>query len=352
MTKRRRPRTPPQNRSLPGRPRRPVVILDTNLWSYLAETNTPDEVAARFDARGITVAIPPISLIEALSTPDQGKRARLVQLLTDHRWKKLPSEAELLAAEFVTAVRQLRPDWLRALPITDRSASWHTYWTRVFWREARADPAAVAHRFSADRDVRDFIVGKQLANRPGWPVGPGQLQAALNSVVFPDDHPDPDPGSRLGWPADTAAAYWRVDNRDVWWHQLGVIWQRSMLTREDATYADWVGAYVNLAALVKDRAGFNRFWLFDVDGTAVPRNWWQGTLSLLQLGTKIGSGNPGDVALITHIVDCNCFLSADGRLIRAVDAAQRAAPFPVTTCGQVRPSAQGWLAAVESSLPA
>jgi len=46
-----------------------------------------------------------------------------------------------------------------------------------------------------------------------------------------------------------------------------------MFTHEEATYADWVGARVDLRAMCASREAFNRFWLYEVERAYMPRAW-------------------------------------------------------------------------------
>jgi hypothetical protein len=107
----------------------------------------------------------------------------------------------------------------------------------------------------------------------------------------------PTPTLARGSPADTPVQWWRINARDVWWHQITLMTGMGLLAGADRTVSDFLGAYVDLRAMRKDRGSFNQFFLFDIEAWNVPRLWWQGTVEVMQLGTKLGRGNPVDAAI-------------------------------------------------------
>lgn len=100
-----------------------------------------------------------------------------------------------------------------------------------------------------------------------------------------------------------------------------------MLTREDSTFADWVGAYLNLRVPRSDLADFTRFWTDDVELERMPRNWLRWAMHLVQTTQKTGSGNPADEQHSVYLLDCDVFMSADARYIAALRMVRADAPF-------------------------
>ena len=88
-----------------------------------------------------------------------------------------------------------------------------------------------------------------------------------------------------------------------------------LLSGEDATAADWVGAYVNLSHLSSDRADFTRFWTEDVELQRMHRIWLRWAVNLIQCESKITTGNPADEQHSTYFLDCDVFLTADKRYV-------------------------------------
>jgi hypothetical protein len=142
--------------------------------------------------------------------------------------------------------------------------------------------------------------------------------------------PVPDvPDSYLaGWPGEPVEL-WRVECRNIYWHQLAVVAGQAFWTHEGTTIADWLGAYVDFSRLCTSPADFTRFWLYDVALNAVPRNWVRWAARLAQTFVKVTGGNPADEQHSSYLVDCDLFLSADVRYVSVLEIVRDDAPFPI-----------------------
>lgn len=329
-----------------------VLLLDANLWSYLGATHSADEVDRLFVDAGHEVVISPQMLSEALQTKDVDRRTATVELMCSPHWRKLPSILDAQSVELASEVKRLRPDWYRRMPKTDRFHSFRAYWTKVFWREARKEPEVVIARMAAvDRNEADEILRVQEANKAVWPFADGDLESAALSACCAEDHPDPDDGSRLGWPDGVPVLWWRVTTRDVFWTKLVEELDGPFNRHRDTTLSDSLGAFTYLTKMRHDREGFNRFFLFDVDGWNVPRLWWSGTIEVMQLGAKIGRGNPMDVAHAAYLPDCDYFLTADATFARLLRLASDVLGAPRGGLGiHVKPHPDGWFEAIRAQL--
>lgn len=329
-----------------------VLLIDTNVWSYLAEDADPDTVAALLRRTGHEAVLNSMMLTEALRTGDVTKRTAIVNMMASRYWRKLPADS--VAMELVDEVRRLRPEWLRSIPKTDRLHSFRDYWMKVYWREARMEPERILERLAkltAEDDAEVEIARVQAANKAAWPFLEGDLKSAALAANTAEDHPDPDPRSRLGWPADTPVLLWRVSARDVMWATLGREAAGHLIGYGDKTQEDSLGAYVDLKAMRKDRESFNRFFLFDIEGWNVPRSWWQGTVEVLQLGKRLANSNGMDAAHAAFLPDCDYFLTTDKRFHDIVKVAEETVGAPrggAVVLVEEHPS--GWLAALEHAL--
>lgn len=329
-----------------------VLLIDTNLWSYLATECDADSVADVLRRNGHEAVLNSMMLTEALRTGDVAKRTAIVNMMSSWHWRKLPVDAEEM--ELVEEIKRLRPEWLRSIPKTDRLHSFRDYWTKVYWREARTEPEKVLERLAAstaEDDAEAEIARVQAANKAGWPFLDGDLKSAALSANTAEDHPDPDPGSRLGWPADTPVLMWRISARDVLWAQVGRELAGRIIGYTDRTLHDSLGAYVDLPTMIRDRASFNRFFLFDVEGWNLPRWWWRGTVDILQLGKRLATSNGMDAAHASFLPDCDYLLTTDKRFHETVKVAGEALGAPRGgAVVLVEAHMDGWLAAVEHAL--
>jgi hypothetical protein len=129
-----------------------------------------------------------------------------------------------------------------------------------------------------------------------------------------------------GW-LDEPVEVWRMSTFELYWRQLVTVAGRAVLTKEDTTWADWVGAYVDLGAIRKSRSDFLRFWAYEVNMDSMPRNWIRWAVSLLQSTEKVTPGNPSDEQHSAYLVDCDCFLTADSRYASVLQAVREDAPL-------------------------
>ncbi len=301
-----------------------VLLLDTNLWSYLGAEMGPDALAGVLAAAGHEAVITPEMLTEVLYTEDLARRTLVIEMMCSRHWRKLRSAMDAQSEEMTEEARRLRPEWLRSMPKTDRLHSLRDYWTKVYWREAKTQPKDVIARVlasSVDDDSHAEIARVQSANRAVWPFEAAELAYAGLAATTAEDHPDPEIGSRMGWPANTPVHLWRVNARDVWWAHMDRELRGPLTGYRDTTISDFLGAVVDLPTMRRDRASFNRFFLFDIEAWNVPRAWWQGTVEVLQLGMRLGPGNGADAAHASFLPDCDYLLTTDRRFANALRAA-------------------------------
>ncbi len=129
-----------------------------------------------------------------------------------------------------------------------------------------------------------------------------------------------------GWSGEPVEV-WRIMLRDYYWFQLSVLAGRAVITKEDTTAADWVGAYVDLPRLRASREDFTQFWLKDVEREYIPRNWLRNAVGIAQFSFKVTPGNPADEQHSSYFLDADLFLSADTRYISMLNLVREDAPF-------------------------
>jgi predicted nucleic acid-binding protein len=301
------------------------IALDTNVWSFLADRDERIAFENLINSRNMTVVLPPGTLLEVLRTTDVERRRRIIEVLTHGKRHYLRSDAALESDEVIAEARRLRPLWLRARPRTDRVASLDAFWTKRIWRIARQSPERLVaiEKAMGTRD-RDTIVANQRRNkeimgelrktdhRREWK----HLNFSKMQAILTDDMP---PEERAGWPDSNRVDAWRAICMITYWRALMVVPNRARWTGEDTTYADWIGSYLALDKLGKDRADFNCFWYCDVQASNMPRNWLRWAIDVAQWERRITDSNPGDAQQGSWLVDADIYLTADRRFAQILD---------------------------------
>jgi hypothetical protein len=303
------------------------IILDTNLWSSIGD----EMVARQFDAlvksHSLEVIVPPSTLIEVMRLPVIEARDRIIYALGTGPRIRLPTEAMSESNEVVAEIRRKRPHWMRNMPDTTRVWSLNNFWTKKIWRSAleRSQPYYEhSRRQTAEYDaiIRSQRIQRAERIRTDFKAGPlTDIKASL-SVDHPAQNYLP------GWSGEPVEA-WRVACGYLYWHQLVVVSGRALFTKEDPTFADWIGAYVDLSRLRSSHEDFTRFWIYDVSRDAVPRNWLRWAVNFVQTDFKITSGNPADEQHSSYLMDCDIFLSADARYISVLEIIREDSPFKI-----------------------
>ena len=140
------------------------------------------------------------------------------------------------------------------------------------------------------------------------------------------------PGSRTsrgaeadGWDPGTKVAPWRLGLLSAQWEALVLDPVRTQITGQAATYADWVGAYVNLETIRYSRRDFGHLVLYEIDEAHMPRTWLRRAVALIQHSMKLGRGNPVDAQLASYLVATDLFVTNDKRYARILEAVRLSA---------------------------
>ncbi|WP_330242109.1 hypothetical protein [Streptomyces sp. NBC_00525] len=325
-------------------------MLDNNIWSYLGDEQAGSRFRALVRSMGHHVVTPPGVLLEVLQHPRSDKREAIVRAILAGTDERLRSEADLEGAEVIAEVRRLHPEWVRSAADTGREATWRTYWTKTFWRQAVELHELFRGTGLAQNTARSaqFMVDVQKEQQRVWRKGKFDVSDLSRITAFPSD--ETAPGPQLGWKAGDKIAAWRPRTQEVYWYSFAV-GRRSVLTHEDTTGADWVGARVDLSAMCASREEFNRFWLYQVEAENMPRNWLRWAAETVQADMKVTGGNPRDVQHASHLPDCDVFLTADKNFLRVLNRIAEQAPVPVGRGLRIAPAAHDDIVeAIEATL--
>jgi len=299
------------------------VILDTNLWSYIGDHGEGDALRLLLEQMRFTVLLPPSILLELLRNPHNDSRRRHIAALLAARGRRLASEAELCADDFVKMVRRRRPTWMRSIADMSTIDKYHRMWTRDVWKFAANSPDESHEWMVAGYDPASEILAGQKQNR--------QAMLADN---FASDYihlqrsgsPEAAHFHLPGWNGQTTDA-WRFDIASRYWFDMTTSRGRPGYTGMVQTNRDWIGSRLDMRLATSDPADFTRLWFDEVDAEEVPRDWVRCALAYTQLTMKISHGNARDEQHSAYLTDADIFLTADKRFADALREVRRQAPF-------------------------
>lgn len=315
------------------------VLLDTNIWSRLADQQQQDSFVRLVRSMELTVVVPPATLLEILRTPHRAARRTRVRLICRMTWQRLKTEAESEADELIQEIRRLHPEWLLAQPNLDRITDLERFWLNDIWEAARRENPGIlgkAHTLGAAERAKVLNLQRQQQARWREEGTLRSLEKLQHDIRFLRVMPQPDPiyirqAEQFGWEAGKAVEPWRCTAQVAYWHSLAVAPQRAQYTGEDTTYADWVGSYVDLDEVRKNKREFGRMLLYETADARMPRAWLRWAIDFAQHSVRIGAGNPVDGQLAPYLVEADLFATNDRRLARIVEAVRPNSPSPCAT---------------------
>lgn len=296
------------------------VLLDSNVWRYLADAGSWAAVAATCRKRDLKVQVAPSVVYEALRTSDPLLRRSLTTLLTQSCWARLMPEAYDEAREFESEAIRLHPNWIRSgrCPLWEANMrDWQP--SGDFWRRVRRTPDLVASHLIELGDDTGLDSARRAADRErstGRDVRLkfDRINVAGNTVRFAK--------SIDGWDGDDVAS-WRAEGLMYARDNFGV-----------PPFSDWLAERVDLkAAHFPFGRDWVRFWLYGVAAKHMSRWWIRSAWQLFQRARKVTSGTPCDGQLSTYLYDCDVFLTSDKVLGEILERCRMETPAPM---GRIR----------------
>jgi hypothetical protein len=320
--------------------RKPLVLLDTNVWGYIAAESAVNAVRTAALRRGVRIQIAPSALYEALRTSDPLMRERIVHVMTDPAWVRLMPDVRDEAVEFLHEVRRLRPQWIVARPQRTWVRQLQNDWTRPvggFWDRARNTPELEASRLaSLEGDIitrarRQAKKAREDTRAAGWTY---ERISLLKIRATP------------GWPLPG----WDQDEVEEWRLSALVVTSSVIQSRDEShPFIDWLGNEVDLAKARTSPVDWNRLWLYEVDANRMPRHWLRWAFERLQSLKKVTDGTPCDAQLATYLTQCDWFITADQNFADMLRRVREEAPFDVALAKLV-PGGPGGVESLLASL--
>lgn len=310
--------------------RRPLsrILLDTNVWNYLADHADAATLAAAARNGQAAIVVAPAVVYESVAIAETKPLHARAQLLTDDRWKRLMPEAYSESQEVLGEVRRLRPEWLLKQPPRGEFERLYRDWRRNgtgFWSRVRREPErASAHVRNMQRDMLE------LARKETKTARKGQVGNTYPAWSAPLNKYFTEMPRQLGAKGDeVSVSAWRWDAFNFWtFHLRSIRGQPTPLEAADG-YVDWLSAELDFGKALHSAASWYQFWLFDVREEAMPRRWLRFSSGLLQQFSGWSRGTPGDNQISTYLMDADRFITADTGLSRIVEKLRSDAPFPV-----------------------
>jgi hypothetical protein len=300
------------------------IILDTNLWSYVGDEGSVDALRAALGERHCVVLLPPSMLIELLRNPDSHSRAQHIAAIREVRGRRLASEAQLCAADFVGLVKRRRPQWMRSIADAATVAKFNRRWTKEWWQWAAEDPDK-AHEIVVEnptvaednmiyqRDIRQ----KQLAEN---------FASDYSHLRISTDDPLAAAPYLPGWDGHKVEA-WRFDIAFRYWHFMNTRSGSPQYGGFVQTMRDWIGSYVEMRTATANPVDFANLFLEEAEPADLRRDWIRTAMAWTQTTMKIGKGNAADEQHSAYLVDADLFLTADKKLVTALAEVRRQATF-------------------------
>jgi hypothetical protein len=308
----------------------PRVILDTNVWSRVAEADAGAALRSAAHQAKVRVVAAPSVLYELVRIPVLESRRRALRLVTETYWDRLMPEAYLEAEELIAAIGRHHPEWLVKAPQLHEHGRLAYDWSRRnrpskrrlrspnkagVWERARHGAAMVREHLdrleggTLDR-ARDEAKAARREIIDQNAAGPGPLDGVMAMYE----------GAKPGWRGDSFA-HWRGEALESLSYYL--------FSAPEGAYLDWIAPKIDLRLVQARPAAWTRFWLYEVEEVEVARQWVRWAFRYLARFRKITSGTPCDIQLSAYLPDADYIASADRNMIGFVEEARRYSPIPL-----------------------
>lgn len=293
------------------------VLLDTNIWSYVAATGCERDLVRTSREANVQVVVPPSVVEEALRLPDRLARRRLIELLTHRQWTHLLPEAHAEAMDFLSLVSTRRSAWLWAEAKLDRYEAEARSFDGPdgYWRFARRF-TTVAAQGSMARER------ESLARERAWAEEDRQLFADQQFESL-------DVLARGRLAADLPG--YEGEETDVWRGEALVRYWSGTSERggDPLYYGTWIEPFIDVARMRDDQASFVKLLLHEATSGELPRLWTRCAVRLAQATRRTTRGTPGDNLLSTWWCEVDAFVTADRAFGEISDKVRDVAPMPL-----------------------
>ena len=284
------------------------VYFDTNAYRFISDRGEVNEARRRIRSCRIDLVASGENLFETYAIADSATRLRELSTITTiaTTFERQPVSFRQ-AKEVRFAFAHHRRAWIRPIRFTsriDRFLKDH----QQRWRDGCQGELPSAEAYSAYRaDAEAGVSQSRQAQKEMRALRVAELEATVARRIS-----DRMLLVRTGF--DDPGTFWRLESLMAY---DAALLQAHPSSRD---LADWLLPYLNGQAL--EFGGFVTFWLNDVRAEEVPLNRLAGTISYVQLNTKITHGNSIDQLHACQAFEVDALVTADRGLYDAIVASK------------------------------
>lgn len=289
-------------------------LLDTNIWSYVADFDSQSELL-RLTRKGRTeFLIAPGSVTEARSLREPSVRKKLLSVMTNRSWKRLMPDTFLEAEELKVALLSTRPQWKNTKATDNAYVRARFYFRRSrggFWDIAR-DESPLPVTDESLREARENELARQqvkeirdhfkVENQRGAETNLQKVFLDLEIPILGRHHVE----------------YWRRVTAYHFEEEMKVF---------ASPYREFLDCFIDIEKMFSDMQDFKRVWYEEIEPSQLKRQWLRATMEYLQRWHKPTSGSPADSLLAVHMLDADYFVTADKNFAKCLEKIHQEAPF-------------------------
>lgn len=293
------------------------VLLDTNIWRYIADADVFSTLESIASDNGIELVVAPALVYEVINLRDDSLRKKILKMIGSPSLVRLMPEAYLEAKDIKTVIEKYRQDWLIKDPdfseinslIDDWKSIEHGFWSRMandisppVTNESQRGELEHQLAKKESKEIRNRMIDKKA-------MLPKDLD--LKNIYFPL------PLGQQSFEGE-AVEYWRVPSLYQFQAEFKVY---------ASPYREWLDSLIDVSKVKAQSESLTELWYYQVSGYELPRQWLRGAFEYLQSFHKVTSGNPIDTQLSSHLIDVDVVMSADRNFIRFISQCRKDAPF-------------------------
>lgn len=289
------------------------ILLDTNVWRYLADSGRQSQLNSVSKRSGYEITICPAIVSESLRIGDPSLRGKVVELQTRRCWNRLMPDSFLEFEDIKSEICRTHPEWILTDPDHSGFRKLAYNWSRItggWWSFVRENVDICASKLRP----RDDLIINQIRD---------QSRQMRDSVL---QNKKPMVGNWL----PNFEGSWKINGETVlfegWRVYAYTIWKN--MFSSDETTRQWMGCHIDINRMLNGNpTDFFNFWHHEATVIALHREWLRATLYAMQADRKVTDGNPLDATIGVHLVDVDLVISADRNFISMIKRCHDEAPF-------------------------